>query len=142
MINLVGEKMRKVIAVVLCFVMVFSILPSNAFAEETEQSLEDIIRPQVEAYAKSIDQSNADDKAANALAVHGISGKGKDLKVDESHALTVALVNSELVKEYFTVTCAWFISLLEENSTDAVYSLGGCIFGGDGGNYYRKNLFK
>ncbi len=63
-----------------------------------ENSLEEIIRPQIEAYAKSIDQNGADKKATDALASWGMSKKGKTLNIDEKHAFTATLLNSELMK--------------------------------------------
>ena len=116
--------MKKVISIFLCFVMVFGLLPVSVFAEETEQSLEEIIRPQIEAYAKSIDQKDADSKAADALAAHGITGKGKKLSVGESHALTATLMNSELVKFLVSKICSELILLIEESETDEVCGIG------------------
>ena len=63
-----------------------------------ENSLEEIIRPQIEAYAKSIDQKDANKKAQDALLGHGMRGKGKKLSVGESHAITATLMNGELFK--------------------------------------------
>ncbi|MBE6900268.1 MAG: hypothetical protein E7479_06335 [Ruminococcaceae bacterium] len=95
--------MKKIISLALCFMMIFDIMPIKIFAAE-EQSLEEIIRPQVEAFAKSIDQKDADGKAADKLAVHGIKNGGKKLIAGENHPLTATLMNSELMK--FVVTKA------------------------------------
>jgi len=100
--------------------MMINIFPVTAFAEE-EQSLEEIIRPQVEAFAKSIDQKDADGGAQDALITHGMFGGGKKLSVGKNHALTATIVNSELGKEYLTMLCADLIGLEDENTN---YSLG------------------
>ncbi len=89
--------MKKLISVLICFLMIFNIFPTDTFAKE-EQNLEEIIRPQIEAFAKSIDQKDADGKAADKLAVHGIKNGGKKLKAGENHPLTATLMNSELMK--------------------------------------------
>ena len=70
--------MKKSVSILLCFLMIFNIFPIKAFAEE--KSLEEIIRPQVEAFAKSIDQKNANGKAQDILITHGIGEKGKKRK--------------------------------------------------------------
>ena len=46
-----------------------------------QTDLESIIREQIEAFAKSIDQKDASNSAKKALASHGISGGGKKLSV-------------------------------------------------------------
>ena len=45
--------------------MIFNIFPIRTFAEE--QNLEEIIRPQIEAFGKSIDQKNANGSARMLL---------------------------------------------------------------------------
>ncbi|MBR5290580.1 MAG: hypothetical protein IKU28_06265, partial [Erysipelotrichaceae bacterium] len=70
-------------------------------AEITEVELNQMrssVSTQITKYLKSIDQSNADDTAALAMAKHGVSGRGKALNVGASHALTAALMNSEVAK--------------------------------------------
>ena len=93
--------MKKFISIVLCFLTVLNICSYGVFAAE-EQDIEEIIREQVETYAKSIDQKDADSKAADKLAAHGITGRGKKLSADKSHPLTAALFNSELLKACIT----------------------------------------
>ena len=94
--------MKKLLSFFLSIVFIFTLFPKTVLAEETEQNLEDIIREQVEAYAKSIDQKDADSKAADKLAAHGITGKGKKLTADKSHPLTATLFNSNLLKVTLT----------------------------------------
>jgi hypothetical protein len=50
--------------------MILNVFPIKTFAEE--KSLEEIIRPQIEAFGKSIDQKNANGSAQDALISHGI----------------------------------------------------------------------
>ena len=114
--------MKKIISVLICFLMIFNIFPVKTFAEE--QNLEEIIRPQVEAFAKSIDQKNADGAAQDALISHGIKGNGKKLSVGKSHALTATLMNSELVKEYLTVVCSELVNATKELEKKDLYGLG------------------
>ena len=95
-------------------------------AESEEQSLEEIIRPQIEAFAKSIDQKDADGAAADALAMHGMFKNGKDLRVGEDHALTATLVNSELGIAYFTESVLHFIETEEMCGKNVLYGFGDC----------------
>ena len=118
--------MKKFISLVLCFAMIWGVFSQSAFAAEEEQSLEDIIRPQVEAYAKSVDQTNADGKAADKLAAHGIRGNGKKLSVGESHPLTATLVNSELMKTFLAESCIKFIETERNVKNTKLYGLGEC----------------
>ncbi len=89
--------MKKILSFCLCLLMIFNIFPVKTFAEE-EQNFEEIIRPQIETFAKAIDQNDADGKAAEKLAVHGIKNGGKKLNAGERHPLTATLMNSELMK--------------------------------------------
>ena len=62
---------EKILSVFLAAIMIMGTGIKPVFAAESEeQSLEEIIRPQIEAFAKSIDQKDADGKAADALASH------------------------------------------------------------------------
>ncbi len=114
--------MKKLISFLICLLMIFNILPIKTFAEE-EQNLEEIIRPQIEAFAKSIDQKDANKKAQDAIIGHGISGNGKKLSVGKSHALTATLMNSELAKECFAKTIEELIIEAENLNMDEIYSL-------------------
>ena len=100
--------MKKIISVLLAISILFCICPFDCDVEAADQDadLESIIREQIEAFAKSIDQKNADDTAAKALAKHGISGGGKKLSVGKNHALTATLWNSEMIKFSMAENCA------------------------------------
>ena len=52
--------MKKLISLLICVLMIFNIFPIKTFAEE--KSFEEIIRPQIEAFAKSIDQKKRTEK--------------------------------------------------------------------------------
>ncbi|MBE6900297.1 MAG: hypothetical protein E7479_06505 [Ruminococcaceae bacterium] len=132
--------MKKIISIELGFLMIFNILPTKIFAAE-EQSLEEIIRPQVEAFAKSIDQKDADGKAQDALITHGIGGNGKKLSVGKSHAITATIMNSELAKEYLTVLCTDLIGFTGELNMDEIYSLGFIKFFFDGTLEYQYRIY-
>ena len=132
--------MKRLISLALCFLMIVNVFPVKAFAEEG-QSLEEIIRPQVEAFAKSIDQKNADGKAQDILISHGISGGGKKLSVGKSSALTATLMNSELVKEYLTFLCSRLIRDTDEFGIDKLYSLGAMFWQIKGTNFYYYKLY-
>ena len=131
--------MKKIISFCLCIMMIFNILPIKTFAEE--QNLEGIIRLQVEAFAKSIDQKNANGKAQDTLITHGISGNGKKLSVGKSHALTATIVNSELAKEYLTKLCVDLIKTTDEIQADEIYSLGYIMFFFDGTLEYQYSVY-
>ncbi len=115
--------MKKILSLCLCFSMIFNILPIKTFAEE-KQSLEETIRTQVGAFAKSIDQPNANKKAQDAIIGHGISGNGKKLSVGKSHALTAAIVNSELGKAFLAESCLSLINTFDALQQEEIYSLG------------------
>ncbi len=127
-------------SLVLCFLMIVNVLPVKTFAEE-EQSLGEIIRPQVEAFAKSIDQKNADGKAQDILISHGISGGGKKLSVGKSSALTATIVNSELTKYYLTKVCGMLIETANERKSDKMYSVCGNIWKINSKNLYQIYIY-
>ena len=131
--------MKKLISVLICFLMILNILPIKTLAEE--QSLEEIIRPQIEAFAKSIDQSGADGKALDAVIAHGIGGNGKKLSVGKKHALTATLMNSELTKEYLTNLCAEMIRMSKEIGTNEIHSLGAIFWQIKKNNFYYFKLY-
>jgi hypothetical protein len=118
--------MKKLISLLICVLMIFNIFPIKTLAEE--QSLEEIIRPQIEAFGKSIDQKNANGKAQDTLISHGISGNGKKLSVGKNHALTATLMNSELVKEALPCFIAELLDARKEYGTDEIYGCLGLIW--------------
>ena len=112
-------------------VVPFSALPTHAAdasagdvvsqtADQSEQ-LQATIEEQIRAFADSIDKKNADDTAAKALAKHGLSGRGKKLSVGKTHALTVALMNSEVIQRTLIATCTQSTSLMKASGETALY---------------------
>ena len=85
-----------------------------AQAAVTEDDLRAAVESQIRAFAKSINQSNADDAAAKALAKHGLSGGGKKLSVGKSHALTATIWNSEMMQQLLLDTCAPAIAYMQK----------------------------
>ena len=78
---------------------------TSVSAEQESRAAISSIEEQIRAFAKSINQSNADDTAAKALAKHGLSGGGKKLSVGKTHALTATLMNSEVVQQTVIAAC-------------------------------------
>ena len=89
------------------------LLPTHA-AEDYYTTLQETIEAQVRAFADSIDQADADDNAAIALASHGISGGGRKLTAGKNHALTATLCNSELMQEGLSEMCAAAIEYMQK----------------------------
>ena len=91
--------MKRMISALLAMILVLSLMPvlprqAQAASDDLQQSIEQQIR----AFAQSIDQPDAVDAAATALAIHGMTMGGRDLIMDESNALTAVLFNSEVVQ--------------------------------------------
>ena len=87
------------------------------------------VEQQIRAYAKSLNFAEADDKAAGALASHGITGGGRTLSVDENHALTATIWNSELFQMAATETCTKAIAYMQMLDKDSLpYVNGFCIW--------------
>ena len=94
-------KLRRILAILLCLGILLPCIPMPSDASEVSVQTNDLkseVERQIRAYADSIDQSDAVDSAALALAVHGMTKGGKKLSVGKSHALTATLFNSELSK--------------------------------------------
>ena len=122
--------MKKLISVLLAVAVLLCICPrdyqigATEVQPQAETDLESIIREQIEAFAKSIDQKNADDAAAKALAKHGISSGGKKLSVGKNHALTATLWNSELMQAFLANSCANVIKRMQTSGEDLLYVRG------------------
>ena len=107
----------------------------------TTDDMESSIEKQIRVFADSIDQANADDKAASALATHGITGRGKTLNAGKTHALTATLLNSELLQNALTDTCVAAIRYMHRFNTDATLQLKGnsCWYGAD--SFYFSAIY-
>ena len=86
---------KRIFSLILTFVMVLSLFPAVHAGERAAQP--GSIEEQIRAYAKTLDQNDPINSAAGTLAMHGITGGGKKLTLDESSALTAVLMNSELM---------------------------------------------
>ncbi len=115
--------MKRIISLILCFLVIINFFPVTVFAEE-EQNLEEIIRPQIEAFAKSIDKPNASGEMEKAIISHGMTGKGKKLSVGKSHAITATLMNSELVKEALPYFLSEILKAEKNFNIDEIYCCG------------------
>lgn len=99
---------RLLLLLLLILTMGLQICPMATQAEETsvqlaaQEDLLTVVESQVRAYADSIDQSNADYKAAADLAGHGLAGGGKKMTMGASSSLTATLLNSELFQKGFS----------------------------------------
>ncbi|MBQ7874699.1 MAG: dockerin type I repeat-containing protein [Oscillospiraceae bacterium] len=136
-----GKTMKKALCFIMAAIMIFGNAGTVFAAESEEQSLEEIIRPQIEAFAKSIDQKDADGAATDILISHGISGNGKKLSVGKSSALTATLMNGELAKEYLTVLCADLVKTADELDMNKIYSLGAVFWQIKSTNFYYFKLY-
>jgi len=132
--------MKRLMSLVLCLLMMINVFPVKAFAKE-EQSLEEIIRPQVEAFAKSIDQKNADGKAQDILISHGIGGNGKKLSVGKSSALTATLINAEFMKVFLTDICVRLVEYAQNLQYDKLYCQGSANWNNTNKKYYDFRIF-
>ena len=134
--------LKKIIQIVMIMVIVLSTMPVFTMAEAESNELRTTVEKQVRAYAKSINYSNADDKAASALAKHGLTGKGKDLNVGASHGLTVTLVNSEMMQEALTDAVTWSIKEMQDLYQTTLYSWGNVLFYGAGNSETRYEFYE
>ena len=115
-----------------------------AASEVTVQAtdLKSEVERQIRAYADSIDQSDAVDTAALALAVHGMTKGGKKLSVGKSHALTAVLLNAEMMQVGLIESCESAIRAmhgLDQKKLDNVY--GCCYWQGVGNSYFYTRAY-
>ena len=86
------------------------------------------IEQQIRSYAKSLNYSGADDDAALALAQHGITGRGKHLKLSGNHGLTATLMNSEMGLTTVIRGCIMGISTMQHNGLSSAFNDAGCNY--------------
>ena len=124
--------MKKLISMISAVVILLGIFPQNMTVKAADAAaqtdLESIIQEQIEAFAKSIDQTDADTKASKALASHGISSGGKKLSVGKNHALTATLWNSNWLQEALTNSCVKMIETGKTIAQSKVYGRGSCYW--------------
>ena len=107
-----------------------------------QSELSATIEKQIRAFAKSIDQKNADDDAALELASHGMFGRGKKLSVGKNHALTAALMNSELAQVALTRFCEKAIRSMQQLDLEQMkHAHGNIQWGGTADSFYLLYVF-
>ena len=133
--------LRRIVSLMLACLLLLQLPVVGGGVQATEVSaqagdaLYDTVAEQVKAFAKSINQSDADDEAAWALAKHGVGGSGKKLSVGKSHALTATLMNSELGLATVLRGCAMGIRVMQQLGRESVFDDGGCNWGTSPMNY-------
>ena len=115
-------------------------------AHAESYDLKSTVEQQVRAYAKSIYRANADDEVTTTLAKHGLTGRGKDLNLGSSSALTVTIMNSELMQVMFTESIYHIIELMNGSDQTLSYLAGSASYeGADETGYYstyiRRNIY-
>lgn len=114
-----NRKWIRLLALILAVILAAPLCFGRASAAESQtgsltvDQVAEVIEPQIRQYAASINQSSADTTAAADLATHGMTGRGKTLKMDASDALTAAIMNSELVMEGFASNLAYIIHAMQ-----------------------------
>ena len=106
--------------------VLISFLPASP-ARTAEASELPSIEQQIRAFADSIDQADADDAAASAMAMHGITGGGKKLSAGKNHSLTATLLNSELAQVALSRFCENAIRSMQQLDLDALADARGDI---------------
>ena len=134
--------MKRVISAILAAILALSLLP--AFQIETkaeEQDLYALVEQQIRAYAKSIDQPDAVSAAASSLAVHGMTMGGKKLTMNGQNALTAVLMNSELMRNAMTETCAAAIDHMQKLDLSSLPYIRGNYSWDSQSQFYGARLF-
>ena len=90
--------LRRTVALLLALVLTAALFPLPTAHAVEKDEIYTAVEEQVRAFADSIDQKDAVNSAAKALAKHGMTKGGKKLSMGKSHALTATLLNSELLQ--------------------------------------------
>ena len=137
-------KYRRILAILLCLGILLPCIPMPSAGTEASVKATDLkseVERQIRAYADSIDQSDAVDTAALALAVHGMTKGGKKLSVGKSHALTAVLLNSELLQLLLVDTCSAAIKAMEQGHFSKLDYLDGAgVWEGEEKSYYTMRV--
>lgn len=115
--------MRKIIPFLLTVFLAVMPMVGRACAAESETVLAASIREQFEAYADSIEQTGADDKAIDVFLDHAWSGK--DIIADEYDAITAVVLNSQLYTEAFVDAVTAAIQRMNDTETTDKFLRGG-----------------
>ncbi len=109
---------------VLVLTMLLTLVPLGKVRAQSEaepQSGLPTVEEQIRAYADSIDQNDAVDAAASALALHGITMGGRTLHMDEDNALTAVLMNSGMGFQSTVDACLSGIRMLQQVNRSSIY---------------------
>ena len=121
--------MKRIFSLVCALVLALTMIPLPARAADSslKQDIKSAVSSQIQAFAASINQSDAVNTAAKALAKHGLSQGGKKLSVGKSHALTAALMNTQMLQAALTDSCSQAIYLMQRScSFETWYARGSC----------------
>ena len=139
---------KRVFLLIFVFVMcMMPILTVRVGAEENQNLVEPLsvssseetktlVEQQIRAFAKSINQTNADNTAAKALAKHGMTGSGKKLSVGKTHALTATLWNSEVLQMAAIDTCVAAVEYMQMLDKDSLPYVNGFCGWNDSNHSY------
>lgn len=129
---------KRIISFLLAFLLIIPLFCGGAGTVHAASSddIEAIVEAQIRAFADTLDQKDADDSAAAALAKHGMRGGGKTLTAGAAHPLTAAIFNSEVFQTALTKGCAAAIQSMQVLDLAAMpYILGHCIWSGEDSFY-------
>ena len=126
---------KRIGAILIALILLLSVLPVG-----TPQAALPSIEEQIRAYAKSINQSGADDDAAWALAMHGITGGGETLKMGADHSLTATLFNSNAGLATLVRGCEQAVQYMHQHKLSCIFVDGGCCWYSDA-TYYTDTLY-
>ena len=100
------------------------------------------IEEQIRAFAKSVNQPNANYSATIAMVKHGVMGKGEKLAVEQNHALTATLMNAELSLTTLIQGCIVGIDKMQELHLSSIFGDAGCYFGMNDTYYNVSALYR
>lgn len=117
---------KKTLTMILALLMLLPLIAGQmAVPASAAQTEIPTIEEQIRAYAESIDQPGADDDAARIIAMHGIMMGGRDMQVDEDHALTALLMNSKVLQDCLIDSLPQMIRLMQSSGKKILYAHGG-----------------
>ena len=114
---------KRIISLILVMICLVSLFPSIRAEERADKPK--TIEEQIQSFADSIDQTGAESSAAMALAMHGITGGGKKLILNESSALTALLFNSSQFQYWLIEGCTNAIASMQGLDMDVMPNMRG-----------------
>ena len=132
---------RKLTALVLALVVLAGLLPQlPAEAEAASDSLKNAIATQFDAYAAKIAQSNSADDCVDSLLYPALFGDGSAKTFSESSAVTAAIYNSKLFREYVVKCLPEVIDFMQSQYQRSTLS-GGSLDWHDYAMQYNMMIF-